>query len=266
MSEPNYESQWWGYIYDQMMAEMPETVETTLRFYRNHLRGTTGPVLECACGTGLSLLPLLTGGYDMYGFDISRSMLNTLTGKAAQQGIGDIDARISAQDLETFRYDRQFDAITIPSNTFSMMSTQESQLRALRNIFAHLAPSGRLLLDFRLAGVQSLTDNNQTIYGTWYTWTHPETGRPIRQRIIGRIDFNMQQILDQCYIEYDDIAVDFPMTARWIFKDEFTLLLQLAGFTRWAYFGTPDGEELNLGPEDQHSYWVVEKAGALERY
>ena len=28
ISEPNYESKWWGYIYDQMMAEMPDLLES----------------------------------------------------------------------------------------------------------------------------------------------------------------------------------------------------------------------------------------------
>jgi SAM-dependent methyltransferase len=256
MSEPNYESKWWGYIYDQMMAEQQDRVDANLRFYQANLRQVTGPVLECACGTGLMLLPLLARGHDMYGFDISRSMLGTLTLKAARQGVGDIAARISVQELETFRYGQQFTAILIPTNTFSMLTTQEAQIRALRNIHAHLAPGGKLLLDIRLAGVRDV--EKQATVGRWYTWTHPETGRPIRQRIVGRIDFNNQQIVDQCFIEYESESLEFPMTARWIFKEEFTLLLRLAGFRRWACSTSPEGDRLDLGPEDRQSYWIVD--------
>jgi 2-polyprenyl-3-methyl-5-hydroxy-6-metoxy-1,4-benzoquinol methylase len=105
MSESNYESKWWGYIYDQMMTQgLPDWLDDNLRFYRSNLRHVTGPVLECACGTGLLLLPLLAAGHDMYGFDISKSMLATLKTKAEAQGFGDIDRRISVQDFESFRY------------------------------------------------------------------------------------------------------------------------------------------------------------------
>ena len=259
MSEPNYESKWWGYIYDQMMAQQQQLVDANLRFYQANLREVTGSVLECACGTGIMLLPLLALGHDMHGFDISRSMLATLTIKAAQQGVSDIERRISVQQLESFRYDQRFAAILIPTNSFSMLPTQEAQIRTLRNIYTHLAPSGKLLLDVRLAGVRDLADGALATQGRWHTWTHPETGRPIQQRVDGQVDFNNQRILDRCFIEYDDESLEFPMTGRWIFKEEFVLLLRLAGFARWAYLSTPEGDWLDLGPEEQQSYWIVEK-------
>ncbi len=259
MAEPNYQSTWWGYIYDQMMAQQQDLVDANLRFYQANLREVTGPVLECACGTGLILLPLLALGHDMHGFDISRSMLATLTMKAAEQGSSDIKHRISVQDLESFRYDQRFDAILIPTNTFSMLPTQEAQIRTLCNIYTHLAPAGKFLLDVRLAGVRDLADGALATHGRWHTWTHPETGRPIRQRVDGRLDFNNQRILDRCFIEYDDESVDFPMTGRWIFKEELVLLLRLAGFARWACFSTPEGDRLDIGPEEQQSYWIVDK-------
>jgi 2-polyprenyl-3-methyl-5-hydroxy-6-metoxy-1,4-benzoquinol methylase len=170
MAELNYESKWWGYIYDQMMAQQQDLVDANLRFYQTNLREVTGPVLECACGTGLFLLPLLASGYDIHGFDISQSMLSTLKLKAAQQGVGDLDSRISIQDLESFRYDQQFDAILIPTNTFSMLATQEAQIRTLRNIYAHLTPAGKLLLDIRLAGMRDLVEGALSSQGRWHHW------------------------------------------------------------------------------------------------
>jgi SAM-dependent methyltransferase len=257
MSQPNYESKWWGYIYDQMMAEQQDLVDRHYRFYQGNLRDVSGPVLECACGTGLFLLPLLAAGHDIYGFDISQSMLATLKHKAEAQGVVDIDRRISVQDFESFRYGQRFAAIIIPTHTFSMLTTQEAQIRTLQNIYAHLAPAGKLLLDFRLAGMRDLVEHPVEIQGRWHTWTHPETGRPIRQRIVGRVDYNHQLVLDRCFIEYEAESAEFPMTARWIFKDEFQLLLRLAGFERWEYFGTPAGDPLEIGLEEMQSYWIA---------
>ena len=69
----------------------------------------------------------------------------------------------------------------------------------------------------------------------------------VRQRVDGRADFNNQLILDRCFIEYEGESEDFPMTARWLFKEEFQLLLRLAGFERWECFGTPEGSRLDRG-------------------
>ncbi|MFN8494324.1 MAG: class I SAM-dependent methyltransferase [Caldilineaceae bacterium] len=259
MVEPNYESKWWGYIYDQMMAVLHEKLDANRRFYTANLQGVTGPVLECACGTGLILLPLLAAGHDIYGFDISPAMLATLKRKAMMQGMVGIDQRISIQTFETFQYDQQFAAIIIPTNTFSMLTSQDAQIRTLRTIYAHLAPTGRLLLDFKLAGMSDLASYPKVIEGRWHTWLHPETGLPIRQRITAQHDFDNQLILDRCFIEYEEERAEFPMTARWLFKEEFQLLLRLAGFQRWACFGTPEGAPLKVGLEETESYWVAYK-------
>jgi SAM-dependent methyltransferase len=259
MTGSNYQSKWWGYIYDQMMEEQPDWVDNNRRFYQLHLRDVSGPVLECACGTGIFLLPFLQAGYDIYGFDISKEMLATLYKKASALGIKAISDRISVQYLESFRYERRFGAILIPTNSFRMLATQEAQIRALRNIFAHLAPGGKLLLDLRLAGMRDLVEAPEVVEGNWYPWTHPETGRPIRQRLVGRSDFNHQQILDRCFIEYEGQVEEFSMTSRWIFKDEFQLLLRLAGFEHWESSGTPEGDPLVVGLDETFSYWIAKK-------
>jgi SAM-dependent methyltransferase len=258
MQESNYKNQWWGYIYDQMMADNSDWVDNNRRFYETNLKDVHGPVLECACGTGIFLLPLLRSGFDMYGFDISPFMLAALQKKAAAQGI-DISDRISIQDFESFQYEQRFDVILIPTNSFGMLVTQEAQVHTLRNIYNHLAPGGKLLLDLRLAGVRDLAEMPEPVEGNWYTWTHPETGRPIRQRLVGRSDFNQQLILDRCFIEYDGQVEEFPMTGRWIFKEEFQLLLRLADFKHWHCFSTPEGDPLIVEREEVFSYWIAEK-------
>jgi SAM-dependent methyltransferase len=260
MSEPNYESKWWGYIYDQMMTQdLHDMLDSHLQFYQTNLRAVHGPILECACGTGLFLLPLLASGHDMYGFDISSTMVAQLKTKAEAQGIADINRRISLQDFVSFHYEHPFDAIIIPTNTFLMLTTQEAQITTLKHVYTHLAPGGTLLLDLQLAGMRSLVEHPEVVHGRWHTWSHPETRRPIRQRMDGRIDFNHQQTLDHCYIEYENEREDFPMHGRWMFKDEFQLLLRLAGFTRWVCYGSPAGDHFHAGPDAQPSYWIIDK-------
>jgi hypothetical protein len=47
------------------------------------------------------------------------------------------------------------------------------------------------------------------------------------------------------------------MTARWSFKEEFQLLLRLAGYKRWEVFGTPTRDPLELGVQEVQSYWIA---------
>ena len=108
--------------------------------------------------------------------------------------------------------------------------------------------------------MRELVESGIGVQGSWYTWRHPETDRPIRQRVDGQVDFNDQLILDRCFIEYEDQREEFPMTARWIFKEEFQLLLRLAGFDHWESFSTPERDPLEIGVEGTHSYWIVHKA------
>ena len=260
MINSNYDNPWWGYIYDQMMAELPDWLEDNRRFYMTNLKDVSGPILECACGTGLILLPLLQAGHNIYGFDISKSMLSTLQKKAIGNGIDGISERISVQDLETFHYPMKFEAILIPTNAFPLLATQKAQIEALKNIYTHLAPGGKLLLDIRLAGMQDLVEKPEVEEGNWYTWEHPQTGLPIRQRVVGRYDFNHQLVLDRCFIEYEGQKEDFPMISRYIFKEEFQLLLRLAGFEQWEAFNTPEKAPLQVGLQETYSYWIGEKA------
>ena len=254
----NYESKYWGFIYDQMMeGDLSDSLEESRTFYRSTLRDVSGPVLDCARGTGLFLLMLLAEGHDVYGFDISDAMLSSLRNKAAAEGIVGIDDRVSVQALESFAYDISFDAAIIATNSFTMLTTQDAQIDTLRNIHRHLAPGGRLLLDLRLADMRDLVEHADGIEGRWHTWTHPETGRPIRQRVVATHDFTDQGIEDRCFIEYDEDVEEFPMTARWIFNAEFQLLLRLAGFVRWDVFGTPGGAPLVVSPGATPSFWIA---------
>ncbi len=256
----NYESRWWSLIYDQMMTStMADVLQGNLAFYRARLEGLTGRVLECACGTGLILLRLLEAGHDIHGFDISEPMLDTLRANARALGIHDIEQRVSVQRLETFRYKQRFAAILVPTNSFSMLTSQEAQLAALANIHEHLEPDGRLLLDLQLVDMRSLVDGGAQQAGRWHLWTHPETGRPIRQRIVGRVDFDRQWITDTCVIEYEGETTEFPMTSRWVSAEEFALLLRHTGFADWSVAASPAGAPLVLGPDGQRSYWTARK-------
>lgn len=244
----NYESRFWGLIYDQMMERaLGQWLERSRSFYAAGLAHARGPVLECACGTGLILLHLLDRGIDIYGFDISPAMLDQLKRKAPHAA-----DRISEQALESFSFERRFEAVIVPSNSFAMLTTRDAQLSALDRIRRHLEPGGRLLMDIRLADADELAATAEGEEGRWHEWKHPESGDVIRQRIVALPhDFKRQRYRDRCEIEYRGEREEFPMEGRWIFEEEFVELLRSSGFSAWH------GER-----DDWGRYWSIEAPGS----
>ena len=66
--------------YDAMYSDRKEDVE----FYVSMAQEVDAPVLECGCGTGRILIPLVQSGLDVWGVDSSNAMLDILRSKAQQ--------------------------------------------------------------------------------------------------------------------------------------------------------------------------------------
>ena len=263
MPDANYDNSWWPLIYDQWneRGNRQQTHEREFQFYSVQLAGEAGPVLEVACGTGSILLRLLRQGVDIRGFDCAAGMLAVLRRKAAALGLGDIDHRVCCQDMVDFCCDQSFAAILIPASSFMLLPTQAAQIACLERIRAHLAPNGRLLMNFyipSLAGDLLAHVDPSPSLETFGEFPHPQTGRPISVQFKKTVDLGEQTEHYQWFFTCDGETEIVPMTARWIYKEEFQLLLRLAGFSRWQLFGTHDGQPYAGSKEIGTTYWVVD--------
>ena len=264
VTDANYDNPWWPLIYDQWneRGDRQQTHEREFQFYSMQLAGEAGPVLEAACGTGSILLRLLRQGVDIRGFDCAAGMLAVLRRKAADLGLDDIDRRVCRQDMVDFCYDQSFAAILIPASSFMLLPSQAAQIACLERIRAHLVPRGRLLMNFY---IPSLADDllahvrPSPSLEEFGEFTHPETGRRISVRFKKIVDLGEQTEHYQWFFTYDEETAVVPMTARWIYKEEFQLLLRLAGFSRWQLFGTHDGQPYAGAKEIGTTYWVVDR-------
>ncbi|MCE2450305.1 MAG: class I SAM-dependent methyltransferase [Candidatus Latescibacteria bacterium] len=264
MTDANYDNPWWPLIYDQWneRGDRQQTHEHEFQFYSMQLAGEAGPVLEAACGTGSILLRLLRQGVDIRGFDCAAGMLAVLRRKAADLGLDDIDRRVCCQDMVDFCYDQSFAAILIPASSFMLLPSQAAQIACLERIRAHLVPGGRLLMNFY---IPSLADDllahvrPSPSLEEFGEFTHPETGRRISVRFKKIVDLGEQTEHYQWFFTYAGETAVESMTARWIYKEEFQLLLRLAGFSRWQLFGTHDGQPYAGAKEIGTTYWVVDR-------
>jgi len=123
-----------------------DQVEDT-QFYLQMAERLGGPILECMCGTGRTLIPLAEEGYEVWGFDRSQSMLERLAAKM-EPFDDDVQSKVSIHhaDMRTFQCPRKFGLIVVPFNAFLHLLEREGQEAALRNVAEHLEVGGRFVV------------------------------------------------------------------------------------------------------------------------
>lgn len=104
-------------------------------------RGLSGRrVLDVACGTGLSFLPLLRRGYDVVGVDISPAMIARARAKAP-------DVPLYEADMRRLPILGRFDLVTCLEDALNYMLTVDDLREALGGIARNLRPGGMAIWD-----------------------------------------------------------------------------------------------------------------------
>jgi ubiquinone/menaquinone biosynthesis C-methylase UbiE len=120
-------------------------VRTLEEVARAHgLRGRR--LLDVACGTGNSLIPLIERGYDAAGCDISSEML-----ERAREKLGP-DANLFAADVRRLPTGRRYDLVTCIGDVLNYLLDPPDLGAALRSLAAVLAPGGICLFDANTLG------------------------------------------------------------------------------------------------------------------
>ena len=222
----------WAKVYDIIYGKYKDDID----FYRKEARKVKGKVLEIACGTGRVYLELLKEGVDAYGIDISENMLEVLKKKAKELGL---KPKVKKADMRNFRFNIKFSLIIIPFRSFLHNLTIEDQIKTLKNIKKHLAPNGKLILNFYYPDpkILSITKNKpkRMTKGTFF---------------IDRIN--------QVIVTVNKVGGNIlSFKTGFIYKREFELLLRLAGFRKWKVYGGFNYEPLKS--YKQEMVWIIEK-------
>jgi SAM-dependent methyltransferase len=137
MDYPDYMARFYDIIYNSIRSD----VDT--EFYLKRIQQANGPVLETGCGTGRFFCQAIRQGADVYGIDISKSMIDVLLRKTEPEH----HKRITIQGAADFRFPFKFDLIIAPFRVYSHLLTVEEQLSALNNAYDHLSENGQLIFD-----------------------------------------------------------------------------------------------------------------------
>ena len=138
-----------SFIADYYDASPVVTGRQDVPFYLSAAREYGDPILELGCGTGRITLALAGDGHRITGLDLSERMLARCNEKRAalptepRERVHLIQAGMTRFDLgENFRL------VIIPFRPFQHLIEIEQQIGCLDCVHRHLAPGGRLILDF----------------------------------------------------------------------------------------------------------------------
>jgi SAM-dependent methyltransferase len=209
------------YDIDKPFFALPDT-----KFHLERFGDFKGAILEPACGSGRTLVPLLEAGCDVTGFDQSLDMLDRCRARCAERGYS---PDLSRQTFEEFRYDRRFDAILIPAGTFTLIDRFDVAMAVLRRFHNALSSGGCVVLDMQPLSFLAATGEDRR------QWTAQNGDLLTIEGVRTRTDWTGQRI--EAWLRYDrwrDNRLIETQLEPWVQRywglEEFTLALASVGF------------------------------------
>lgn len=227
-------------FYDLIYHQLRSSADSA--FYLGEIRKTSGRVLEIGTGTGRFFTTALGKGADIYGLDISPSMINILRGKLDKKE----HHRISLQSITDFRLNMKFDLIIAPFRVFMHLIEKEDQLRAINNVYRHLKRGGRFIFDAFVPDLGALLTgiSNQTDFDGEY-----EPGLRIKRTVSTSPDLINQIINIDFLLEWDEDgkkkSEHWLTPLRYFFRFELEHLVERSDFINYKILGDFSGHELN---------------------
>jgi SAM-dependent methyltransferase len=219
------------YDIDKPLGALPDTA-----FHLERFAGFPGRILEPACGSGRTLVPLLRAGLDAAGFDPSPDMLARCRARCAAEGFA---PDLRRQSYADFACERPFDAILIPVGSFTLIDRFEPAMAALRRFHDQLAPGGIVVLDIQpLSFLANLADDQRQ-------WTAENGdlltlhGRRVKTDWLAQRAESVQRYERWRDGRLVETELD-PMAQRYWGLEEFVLALGAAGFADISVTGGYD--------------------------
>lgn len=135
--------EWFGEAYLELYAHRDdEEARRQVAFFREHVGGVDGVILDLACGTGRHLTELNAEGYDAVGCDLSFTLLRT--------GIDEYGPLpVARADMRALPFGSgSFNGLVNFFTSFGYFATEDENLRVVREMARVLRPGGVFLFDY----------------------------------------------------------------------------------------------------------------------
>lgn len=148
MEYPEFIARFYDTIYQQIRSN------TDTDYFLRKACQSKGKVLEIGVGTGRLFLEALKKGVDIYGIDISPSMIRVLQGKMESH----TQHRVWVEDAVEMNIGMQFDLILAPFRMLSHVIEVEDQLKFFNGVADHLQPEGQFIFDLYVPDLSLLLE------------------------------------------------------------------------------------------------------------
>jgi SAM-dependent methyltransferase len=242
---PDYFARFYDLIYHQIRDGVDN------KFYLGEIKNTKGKVLEVGTGTGRLLIEALENGSDIYGIDISPSMLDFLKAKLSPMD----QQRISLQNIIDFKLDKKFDLIIAPFRVFMHLIKKEDQLNALNNVYHYLAPGGKFIFDVFIPDLKPLIKGLENVTDFEGEF---EPGNRVKRIVSTSPDLINQVININFRFEWNEgsskFSKEWKTPMRFFFRFELEHLIERSMFKNYRISGDFSGSDLN---NDSKEFIVV---------
>ncbi len=232
-------------FYDLIYHQLRDSVDK--EFFLQELKQVKGKVLEMGVGTGRFFVEALNQGVDIYGLDISESMISVLLDKLSPEH----HKRISLQNMVNFHFADRFELIVAPFRVMMHLLDKNEQLAALNNVYRHLKSNGKFIFDTFVPDLRQLINgfDNHIDFEAEY-----EPGKKIKRIVSTKPDL-LNQLINVTFrlewIESDGLKQEewkFPM--RFFFRYELEHLIERSAFKNYKILGDYHGKELDANSKE----------------
>jgi SAM-dependent methyltransferase len=257
--------------YDTFVADYYDYVPVVagrrdVDFFLGAVRSYGDPVLELGCGTGRVTLALAQAGYRVTGLDLSERMLARCNEKRAALPT-EVRERVHLVQADMTRFDlsEKCRLVIIPFRPFQHLLESQQQIDCLDCVRRHLAPGGKLIVDFFQTDPRRMHDPVFCQESDAAQEFALPDGRRVKMRDRVAAFHRAEQRNDIEMIYYvthpggREERLIFAFTLRYFFRYEVEHLLARCGFRVTALYGDFDRSPLaNSSPE---MIFVAERAG-----
>ncbi len=190
---------------------------------KESLRGNR--LLDIACGTGKSFIPMLRRGWKVTGVDISPAMLEVARGKVGHA------ARLLAADMRALPRLGVFDLAWCLDDAVNYLEDQEDLVSALSCFRAQLRPGGLCLFDVNELAMY------RTLYGGRSQVTDSEGAITIEGREAPGFSGGNASALLECRDREGGVLTSVLHVQRYFHEDAVSEAIAEAGLVRRQVFG-----------------------------
>ncbi|MCX6333753.1 MAG: class I SAM-dependent methyltransferase [Bacteroidia bacterium] len=236
-------------FYDLIYHQVRDAADAD--YFQNEACHSPGKVLEIGVGTGRLYMNAFNRGIDIYGIDISESMLNVLYDKLERKE----HYRVSRQNILDFNFDFKFDLIIAPFRVIMHIPDKSDQLKSINNVYKHLNKNGKFIFDTFVPDLKQLINglNDVTDFEGEY-----KPGKRVK-RIVSTTPDLMNQVINVKFrMEWEEngrlVHDEWSTPMRYFFRYELEHLVERSKFGKYKILGDYKGNELN---QDSKEFIVV---------